>query len=135
MFIIQDEINETIEWPVIVHVAVTGGKNRKYEFTGIFNRLNDEQKKALKAASIIPEDATDEEKANNYSDEEKTDDYLNRTLQFMPDWKGVCNMQKEPIPCNFDNLKKAIASPDGAAIGAAIYRAVNQIAAGVKAKN
>lgn len=123
MFIIKEEIDETIEWPVTVETPVSGGKNRKYEFTGTFKRLNEDQKKALKEVEEI--DTSGEWK----------DDYVDRTMQIMTNWSGVVNVQKEPIPYTRENLLKAIKTPSGSAIITGIYRAMNQIEAGVKAKN
>jgi hypothetical protein len=123
MFVIQEEINETIDWPVIVEVPVTGGKNRKYEFTGTFNRLNDEQKDAL----------TDTKQSDVSG--EWLDGYLDRTMEIMVDWKGVVTPQKEPIGYSRETLRKAVMAPSGLAVINAIARAMHQIEAGAKAKN
>jgi len=123
MFVIREEVEETIEWPVVVEVAVSGGKSKKYEFTGIFKRLNDEQKKALSEIDRTGDDA------------EWTESYLNRTMEIMVDWKGVVDKNKEPIPYNRDNLRKAILAVNGMATITGITRAMGQIEGGIKAKN
>jgi hypothetical protein len=47
MFIVKETIEETIDWPVVVEMPVAGGKNRKFEFTGTFRRLSDDEKKEI----------------------------------------------------------------------------------------
>jgi hypothetical protein len=123
MFVVQEEINETIDWPVIVEVPVSGGKNRKYEFTGTFNRLSDEQKEAV--MDIKPGGVSGE----------WVEGYLDRTMEILVDWKGVVTPQKEPIVYSRETLRKAVMAPSGLALINAIARAMHQIEAGVKAKN
>lgn len=127
MFIVQETIDESIDWPVVVETPVAGGKNRKYEFTGTFRRLSDDEKKVIEKE--VEEMQAQAEKA------EWIDGYVERTMKIMTNWRDVVDPKKNPIEYTRENLKKAVMSPSGMAIINAIYRAMNQIESGVKAKN
>ncbi len=125
MFIVQEEITETLDWPVRVSVPKSGGSNRTYEFTGTFKRLNVEQKKAQKELK----------EANNYDESEWLEAYLDFVMGVMVGWHGVVTPDRQPLPFTRENLRKVVAGPDGTAVINAITAAMVQIDAGVKAKN
>lgn len=127
MFVVQDTIDESIDWPVVVETPVAGGKSRKYEFTGTFRRLSDDEKKAIEKE--VEEMQAQAEKA------EWIDGYVERTMKIMTNWRDVVDPKKNTIEYTRENLKKAVMSPSGMAIINGIYRAMNQIESGVKAKN
>jgi len=123
MFIVQDEIEGKIKWPVRVYVALDGGKSKFYEFTGTFVRLSDDQKKQL------------EQETNNDGSKEWLDAYIERTMKVMTDWEDVVNKKKDPIEYNALTFEAALKSPNGLAIINAINTAIHQIEAGIKVKN
>lgn len=123
MFIVQDEIEGKIKWPVRVFVPVEGGKSKYYEFTGTFVRLSDDQKKEL------------EQETNNDGSKEWLDAYIERTMKVMIDWDDVVNKSKQPIEYNAATFEAALKSPSGLAIINAINTAIHQIEAGIKVKN
>lgn len=124
MFVVQETIDETLDWPVKVETPVSGGTSKTREFTGTFKRLSDEQKKELTETGDGSE-----------SDAEWVEKYLDRTMKIMTNWSGVVSTTKEPIPYTRENFKKVITAPSGLAVIHAITRAMNQIESGIKAKN
>lgn len=123
MFIIQDEIEGKINWPVRVYVALEGGKSKYYEFTGTFVRLNDDQKKQH------------EDNIHNDGSKEWMDAYIARTMKVMVNWSDVFDKNKEPLAYSALSFEAALKSPNGLAIINAINTALLQIESGTKVKN
>ena len=132
MFVIQTEKSKTITWPVSVEIATDGGKIRKFEFTGTFLLLGDDEKEA-----IVEELKTDQlgsadtdEGANAWKEAA-----IDGILRVMTDWKGVVDESKTPIAFNRDNLRAAARSAQGVSIIRAINTAVSEISIGARTKN
>ena len=132
MFVIQSEKSKTITWPVTVETAVDGGKIKKFEFTGTFLLLGDDEKEA-----IVEELKTDQlgsadtdEGANAWKEAA-----IDGILRVMTDWKGVVDENKTPIAFNRDNLRAAARSAQGVSIIRAINTAVSEISMGARTKN
>lgn len=127
MFKIVEKISETLSWPVIVSLPVEGGKTRKFEFTGVFRRLDADEKDAfLKEVSL------------NNSIDSNTDwveTFIDRISQIMVDWKDVCDEDGKPVAYSRDALRRAVRSPSGGAVMNAINTAISQFESGAKAKN
>ncbi|WP_198116933.1 hypothetical protein [Massilia rhizosphaerae] len=127
MFIISTSKDKTINWPVKVEVAADGGKISKFEFTGTFKLLDDDDREAL-----FPEaDSADEEASTAFVKEQTVDNIL----KIMVDWKQVVDESKTPIEFNRDNLLAAARSVNGLAILRAINNAIGEIRVGARAKN
>ncbi|MFZ6819850.1 hypothetical protein [Undibacterium sp. Ji22W] len=138
MFIVVDEIDDVIDWPVVVNMPASGGKVRKYKFVGFFKRLSDEQKAALRKSEENKQEIIDIEtkKASvNENDEEFIEDYLDRTMAVMSDWSGVVDKEKNPLEYNRKNFKRMLKAPSGTAIIHAITRAIGEIENGIQVKN
>jgi hypothetical protein len=126
MFKIVDTADKTIDWPVVVEMAAAGGRTQKFEFTGIFKVLSDDQKKSI--GGQIDKSEADE------SGEWK-EPMIDRIMGFLADWKGVVDEQNQPLEFNRDNLRKAVRGPNGLCVLRAINSAIGQIESGSKAKN
>lgn len=123
MFIVQDEIEGKIKWPVRVYIALDGGKSKFYEFTGTFVRLSDDQKKQF------------EEDTANDGSKEWLNAYIDRTMKVMTNWSDVVDKDKNQLEYNEVNFEKTLKSPNGLAVINAINTAIHQIEAGIKVKN
>jgi hypothetical protein len=139
MFIIKPTQDKTINWPCVVEVAADGGKISKFEFTGIFRLLNDDQKEALKAEADKGEAdkgngavGTDGEADSDVNWKELSVDNILRTME---GWKGVVDESKSPIEFNRDNLLAAARSVNGISILRAINTAIAEISTGARIKN
>ncbi len=128
MFVIKSDKDKTINWPVKVEVAVDGGKIKKFEFTGTFRRLNDDEKEAADA-ELKGEDGGDEG-SNAWKDRN-----VAGIMHVMTDWKGVVDQDKNPIEFSQNNLRMAARSIDGVPILRAINAAIAEIGHGVLTKN
>jgi len=132
MFIITTFKDQTINWPVKVEVAADGGKINKFEFTGTFKLLDDDQREALAAdAKLTEPDAGDSVEPDNAWKERAVDNIL----KVMTGWKQVVDESKTPIDFNRDSLLAAARSPHGISILRAINTAITEIATGARAKN
>jgi len=131
MFIIKTVADKTINWPVVVEVAENGGKIKKYEFTAIFKRLNDDDKETLAAQSKANEPVEGSEESANAWKERSVDNIL----RVMMDWKGVQDENNTPIEFNRDNLLAAARSQDGISILRGINTAIAEINTGARVKN
>ncbi|HYD79844.1 MAG TPA: hypothetical protein VEC06_08545 [Paucimonas sp.] len=127
MFIIRKTAPDEIEWPVSVEMPASGGSTRKYEFMGVFKRLNGDEKDAL--------DKEIEAQAENDGSVDWLEQYLTRTMKVMVGWKDVVDENKEPLPYTRETLRAAVRAPSGAAFIAAVNRAIAQLEHGAKAKN
>jgi hypothetical protein len=132
MFIITTTKNKTIAWPVKVEVAGDGGKINKFEFTGTFKLLDDEDREALAAEAKLNEPAEGDDSEPSGAWKERSVDNI---LKVMTDWKQVVDESKTPIDFNRDTLLAAARSPHGLSILRAINTAMGEIAAGARAKN
>lgn len=131
MFIIQSDNSKSITWPVTVEIASDGGKIRKFEFTGVFNRLNDDEKNAA-MAEMKSANAGDDSEAVGTEWKEST---VNWIMNFMTDWKGVVDQNKAPIEFNRDNLRTAARSSIGVSLLRGINIAINEVDTGARIKN
>lgn len=131
MFVIKSQQDKTINWPVSVEVAADGGKIQKFEFTGTFKRLNDDDKEALAADAKLNEPAEGGEEAANAWKERSVDSIM----KVMTAWKGVADESGTPIDFNRDTLRTAARSADGLSILRAINIALSEINTGSRAKN
>jgi hypothetical protein len=100
----------------------------------VFKRLGKEQKKLL-LENISQEVENDPEHAHAEEAEKTFEKNLKFAFSSMVDWKGVVNPQKESIPYNLENLRKALNSPSGTAIFNSIFHTLVQIETGASAKN
>lgn len=132
MFIIKSEKNDTINWPVTVEVAQDGGKLKKYEFTGTFLLLDDDEKEAaaaeIKAANPVTDVA--EQGANDWKDAS-----IDAIMRVMTGWKGVADAAGTPVEFTRDNLRAAVRSRQGTGILRGINIAMAEISTGSKQKN
>jgi hypothetical protein len=123
MFKIIDQAPDTIEWPVSVGVPADGGKIRKFEFTGMFKRRNqDDRDDAAKQA----EDSDPAEWVENFVD---------RIKDIMVGWSGVSDADGNALPFSIPNLRKACRSVTGPALIVGINKAVSEYEFGTKVKN
>lgn len=132
MLIIQDEKDKTINWPVKVEVAADGGKIAKYEFTGTFKLLDDDQKDALAAKTKDDTISDPETEAGSNAWKETSVDNI---MEFMVGWKGVVDKDKTPIDFCRENLLQAVRSKQGISILRAITTAIGEVGTGHIAKN
>lgn len=132
MFIIDSatsDKNKTINWPVKVEIAADGGKIKKYEFTGTFRRLDDDEKEAIDA-ELKSADASGEEGSNAWKVRN-----VDAIVRVMDGWKGVADQDKNPIEFTRDNLLAAARSINGTPILRAINIAISEISTGALTKN
>lgn len=132
MFIITTSKDKTINWPVKVEVAADGGKINKFEFTGTFKMLDDDQKEALSAEAQQNEPAEADENEPAGAWKERSVDHI---LKVMTGWKQVCDEAKNPIDFNRETLLAAVRGPHGVSILRAINTALAEISTGARAKN
>ncbi|MES2126648.1 MAG: hypothetical protein V4463_05195 [Pseudomonadota bacterium] len=134
MFVVHTEKSKpkTIPWPVSVDTPADGGKIKKYEFTGTFNLLDDDEKDAI--AAEVKEAAADEDGTDAAVNAWKVVS-VDRIMRFMCGWAGVVDMNKTPVEFTRENLLLAARSPDGVAILRGINTAINEIHVGARAKN
>lgn len=135
MFVITTTKDKTINWPVKVEVAADGGKFSTFEFTGTFKLLDDDDRKALvdSAVSIDPDDIGDGQATSVEIDWKAQS--VDNILKVMTDWKQVVDESKTPIPFNRDSLLAVVRGARGLSILRGINTAINEIAAGARAKN
>jgi hypothetical protein len=130
MFIIKSEKDKSITWPVKVEVAADGGKIKKYEFTGVFRRLDDDEKEAIDD-ELKSADASSGDEGGNVWKVRNVD----AIMRIMADWKGVADQDKNPIEFTRDNLLAAARSINGTPILRAINIAISEISTGALTKN
>jgi len=131
MFVITTSKDKTINWPVKVEIATDGGKIGKFEFTGVFRLLDDDEKEALAAESKISEPADDDSEPVGAWKERTVDDIL----KVMTGWKGVVDENKSAIEFNRAALLAAVRSPHGLSILRGITNAMSEVATGGRVKN
>ena len=132
MFIITNTKDKTINWPVKVEIPADGGKINKFEFTGIFKLLDDDEREALAAeAKLAAPDTPDEDEPTSAWKERAVDNIL----KTMTDWKQVVDQSKNPIDFNRENLLTAVRGVHGVSILRAINTAMAEIVTGARAKN
>jgi hypothetical protein len=132
MLIISTSKDKTINWPVKVDIPADGGKINKFEFTGTFKLLDDDEKEALAAEAKQNEaDANDSDEPDNAWKEGVADRILSR----MVGWKQVVDESKNPIDLNRVTLLGILRSPHGMSILAGINRAMREITFGAREKN
>lgn len=137
MFKIQSEANKTINWPVTVEIAADGGKIQKFEFTGIFKLLSDDEKDALAPAVAALDDSAadgDVQKAADLAGAWK-ESMIDQIMGVMTGWKSVVGADDQPIEFNRDNLRAAARGPRGVGLLRAINTAVGEISSGARVKN
>jgi len=132
MFIITTSKDKTINWPVKVEIAADGGKINKFEFTGTFRLLDDDEKEALAADAKIVEPSDNDESEPAGAWKERAVDNI---LKTMTGWKQVVDESKSPIDFNRDTLLAAVRTPHGISILRAINTALAEIATGARVKN
>jgi hypothetical protein len=138
MFKISSEENKTIIWPVKVEVAADGGKTQRFEFTGVFKLLNDDQRDALEQATDTPALATEGGDAADAAPALAgawKDAMIDRILWTMTDWKGVVGDDDQPLPFSRDSLRAAARGTRGVSVLRAINMAIGEISQGARAKN
>jgi hypothetical protein len=132
MFKIQSEANKTINWPVTVEAAADGGKIQKFEFTGTFRLLSDDEKDAITAAAPIA-DLTDETLASLSGAWKEA--MIDQIMKIMTGWKSVVGEDDQPIDFTRDNLRSAARGPRGVGLLRAINTAIGEISSGARVKN
>lgn len=132
MFIVKSDTNKTITWPVVVETAADGGKIQKYEFTGTFKLLDDDQREAL--AAEVKSEALGVESADEGGNAWK-ERAIDGIMKIMTDWKNVVDQDKKPIEFTRENLRAAARSIDGVSIIRAINIAITSISLGAITKN
>jgi len=131
MFIISSTKDKTINWPVKVEIPADGGKINKFEFTGTFKLLDDDEREALAAEAKLSEpDAADDEPTGAWKERA-----VDNILKTMTDWKQVVDEAKTPIAFNRDNLLTAVRGVHGVSLLRAINTALAEIVTGARAKN
>jgi hypothetical protein len=136
MFKIQSEENKTVSWPVNVEVAADGGKIAKYQFTGTFRLLSDDEREAMADPVALP-DAGD-----NAAVESGTpvagawkETMIDQIMKVMTGWKEVVGEDGQPIAFNRENLRAAARGPRGVGVLRAINTAITEISTGARSKN
>lgn len=129
MFILQTQ-QKPITWPVSVEVAMDGGKTQKFEFTGTFKRLSDDEREQLAAEIKDEAQATDEEAVGAWKV-----GAVDNILRIMTGWKGVVDTDKTPIEFTRENLLTAVRGPSGLSILRGINAAISEINLGARTKN
>lgn len=135
MFIIRELAegeDRQIEWPVTVEIAIAGGKTRKYEFTGIFRVLTQDESVSL--AEEASEYATAQAAAGSKRSHLDALHFFGHSGVLI-DWKQVCTPDKTPVPYSVEKLETALTGPDGTAFAKGLWAAQTQIRVGAKAKN
>lgn len=140
MFVIQSpeaQKGKTIPWPVVVDVAEDGGKIKKYEFTGTFKRLNDDEREALAAEAKLAEPVDAEEAIKDSAERPNAwkERSVDNIMKVMVGWSGVVDEHKAPIEFTRDNLLVAARGQNGMGILRAINLALSEINTGSRAKN
>lgn len=131
MFKIQSEANKTITWPVSVDFAADGGKIKKFEFTGTFLLLSDDDKDAI--AATAPAVLTDDSTAALAGAWKES--MIDQIMKVMTGWKSVVGADDQPIDFNRDNLRAAARGPRGVGLLRAINTAIGEISSGARVKN
>lgn len=131
MFKIQSEKDKTINWPVTVETAADGGKIQKFEFTGTFRLLSDDDKDALAASA--PADLGDDTTVALAGAWKEA--MIDQIMKVMSGWKSVVGEDDQPIEFNRDNLRAAARGPRGVGLLRAINTAIGEIASGARQKN
>jgi hypothetical protein len=132
VFIITTTKDKTINWPVKVEIPADGGKINKFEFTGTFKLLDDDEREALAAEAKLAEpDSSDEDEPTGAWKERAVENIL----KTMTDWKQVVDQSKNPIDFNRENLLTAVRGVHGVSILRAINTAMAEIVTGARAKN
>lgn len=126
MFIIKDTVDATIEWPVTVNTPLDGGKTRKFEFTGVFRRLSDDEKESI--GKEIAADVGNDDMSH-------ADAFVDRATRVMVGWKQVVDEAQNPLEFSRDTLRRAVRAPGGLAIMTGINRALQEVESGEKRKN
>jgi hypothetical protein len=135
MFIITSTKNKTITWPVKVEVAADGGKINKFEFTGEFKLLDDDDRKALVESTPELEPASIDDGEATATEIDWKEQSVDNILKVMTGWKQVVDENKTPIDFNRETLLAAARSVHGLSILRGINTAINEIATGARAKN
>jgi hypothetical protein len=132
MFIIPSSKPKSITWPVSVDVPDDGGKIRKFEFTGIFNLLDDDAKDAIAAdaRAAAPAENGSEESVNAWKAVA-----VDRIMNFMTDWKGVVDPDKNPVAFSEDSMLAIARTSLGVSFLRGINTAINEINVGARTKN
>jgi len=132
MFVVKKTQDQTINWPCVVEVPADGGKISKFEFTGIFRLLNDDQKEALQAEAKTSDAGEAEQEEGTNAWKERSVDNI---LRVMEGWKSVVDEGKSPIEFNRESLLAAARSVNGISILRAINTAIAEINTGARVKN
>lgn len=130
MFVITTSKDKTINWPVKVEIPADGGKISKFEFTGTFKLLDDDEREAQAEVLKSSEPAGEDEPDNAWKARA-----VDGILMSMTDWKSVVDESKNPIDFNRDNLLAAVRSAHGLSILRGINVAIGEIRTGARAKN
>lgn len=132
MFKIQPEANKSINWPVVVEVAVDGGKIQKYDFTGTFIKLSDDERDALTASTPVLALADSDAEALAGAWKEAM---LDQIMRVMTGWKGVVDADDKPLDFTRENLRQAARGASGVSVLRAINTAMGEISSGARTKN
>jgi hypothetical protein len=128
MFVVAKTKDQTITWPVTVEVAADGGKTVKHTFTGIFKKLDEEEREALFKDG-------EDDLALDSTSASATEAAVDNILKVMTDWKQVVDEHKAPIDFNRDTLLIAVRSAAGFNVLQGIWNAMREIRVGARAKN
>jgi hypothetical protein len=131
MFIIATSKDQTINWPVKVEVAADGGKINKFEFTGTFKLLDDDERDALAESGKQAAPSGDDTELDQAWKERAVDNIL----KVMIGWKNVCDENRTPIDFNRDSLLAAARGVHGLSVLRAINTALGEISTGSRVKN
>ena len=127
MFVLRKSADITIEWPVVVELPVSGGGVKKFEFTGVFERLSETDLEAL-SIEVAALQAEGQQPGVNA-------DAIAFFSVVLKNWKDVRDEAGEPVPYLADALETVLTGKDGMVVAIALWRAHNQMRAGAKAKN
>ncbi len=130
MFIVQTQ-KKPIEWPVVVEIADDGGKTKKFEFTGIFERFSDDERDQVAAELKLEEPLADDTEAVGAWKESA----VSNIMKIMTGWSRVVDENKVPIPFSRENVRAAVRGPDGQCVLRGINLAISEITQGSRIKN
>jgi hypothetical protein len=131
----------TIRWPVTVMMPVDGGETAKFVFTGIFNRLSEEELDELtKADEPVQTDASENaEEADKLVKHRPMSEILRGNAERLPrllvGWDGVTDASGKPVEFSIELLKKQITGPNGQFLSIGLWHAVREIRHGARLGN
>lgn len=125
MFVIRKKEDIVIDWPVSVEIPVAGGKVKKFEFTGLFARLPEEDLQAL----------IDSAREQNRENDRPHADAIVVFGELLKGWTSVKDADGNTIDYSAEVLESMLTGVDGGPVAIGLWRALGQLRTGAKAKN